>query len=84
MAQAARRIGVETWRDAVARRGDARGMRAECLAFFDARLAEGARDFEAAYLTLEAFEGLETVDLPGDPEAAEAIAERDQIEPPGS
>lgn len=84
MALAARRIGLENWREAVARRGARQGRERECLAAYDARLAEGARDFEAAYLALEACGCLDTVDLPGDPAQPQNLAERDQIEPPGS
>lgn len=84
MALAARRLGLETWREAVARGGARRGRERECLAAFEARLAEGAQDFEAAYLALEASGCLDTVDLPGDPAQPQILAERDQIEPPGS
>ncbi|MCG6121141.1 MAG: hypothetical protein MEP57_00315 [Microvirga sp.] len=77
-------MGLETWREAVSRRGAAHGCGPECLAAYDSRLAEGAHDFEAAYLALEAFGCLDEVDLPGDPAQSQILAERDQIEPPGS
>ncbi|TVR06953.1 MAG: hypothetical protein EA385_14265 [Salinarimonadaceae bacterium] len=68
----------------MARRGAQNGCAQECLAAFDSRIAEGASDFEAAYLALEAYGGLEVIDLPGDPSQPQILAERDQIEPPGS
>lgn len=59
----------ETWRDAVAARAGAR--RDTCLARFDALLASGRSDAEAAYRTLEEAALLWRADepgpLPGDP-----------------
>lgn len=59
MALIIKRKVTETWRDAVERRAGAlpSERRAECLAAFDAGLADGASEAESAYAALAA-EGL--------------------------
>lgn len=49
-----RKLG-ETWREAVGRRGGEFGLEQECLEAFEAHLAEGRLEAEAAFLTLRHF-----------------------------
>ncbi|MGY6569131.1 MAG: hypothetical protein ACXIVE_09065 [Salinarimonas sp.] len=84
MARVARKLGLETWRDAVARRGGKTGAARACLEAFDAYREAGESDFIAAYRALEDHDCLDHVILPGDPEQPLDEAENDQIEPPGS
>jgi hypothetical protein len=61
----ARRRPDEPWRDAVARRAGEFGLAAAALAAFDAQVAEGLTETEAAYRTLARL-GL-LVDVPDGP-----------------
>ena len=63
---AKRKVGT-TWRQAVAARAE--GAAEACLADFDARVAGGAGETEAAYRALQAQGLLWRIDLPGDPAA---------------
>ena len=62
--------GLESWRDAVARRkcGEA-GCAEACLEAFEAYRIAGDSEFIAAYRAMEKFDCLDRVSLPGDPEA---------------
>ena len=57
----------DTWRDAVARRGEAFGARSPCLRAFDDYLSSGKTDFEAAFLTLRDHHCLWLIEGPEDP-----------------
>ena len=72
---AAKRKVRQTWREAVASRGEAFGKRAACLEVFDSHVAMGKKDFEAAYLALGAHECLWLTEGPEDPFSATASAE---------
>ena len=63
----AKRKVAETWRDAVARRADAFGVRAACLRAFDDHLAAGKTEFEAAFLALRGQKCLWLIEGPEDP-----------------
>src|SRR3954452_5579433 len=63
----ARRKLTETWRDSVARRGALSGQRTACLRAYDVYVADGRKDFEAAYLALRDHQCLWRVDGPEDP-----------------
>ncbi len=65
----------ETWRDAVASRGDALGVKAACLQAFDAHLATGRQDFEAAFLALRDQRCLWSIEGPEDPFSATGPAQ---------
>ena len=69
---AAKRKVAETWREAVASRGDALGKRAACLDSFDAYCATGKQDFEAAFLALRDQQCLWLIEGPEDPFSAAA------------
>jgi hypothetical protein len=84
MALVVRKIGLESWREAVARRASADGQASACLAAFDAACADGAPEHIAAYRALDAHGCLDRVLLPGDSQKEPDRAESDQIEPPGS
>jgi hypothetical protein len=84
MARVARKLGLEGWRDAVARRGGEVGCARDCLEAFEAYREAGDSEFIAAYRALEKYDCLDLVSLPGDPEQPLDEAENDQIEPPGS
>ncbi len=84
MARVARKIGLESWRDAVARHAAAVDRVTECLAAFDSAFADGAPEHVAAYRALEAHGCLARVILPGDSQTEPEQAQSDQIEPPGS
>lgn len=84
MARVARKVGLESWRDAVARHAATANRVAECLAAFDTACADGAPEHVAAYRALEAHGCLARVILPGDSQQEPDQAESDQIEPPGS
>jgi len=84
MARVARKLGLESWRDAVARRGGEAGCAEACLEAFEAYRIAGDSEFIAAYRAMEKFDCLDRVSLPGDPEQPLDEAENDQIEPPGS
>jgi hypothetical protein len=68
---ARRKLG-ETWRDSVGRRGAMSGAAAACLRAYDAYVADGRKDFEAAYLALRDQRCLWRVDGPEDPFSARA------------
>jgi hypothetical protein len=51
----------ETWREAVARRGEELGLGADCLRAFDEELENGAHEAEAAYRALQRFDCLYVV-----------------------
>lgn len=84
MALVARRVGLESWREAVARRAAMANRAGACLAAFDAACTAGAPEHVAAYRALDAHDCLDRVTLPGDSQAEPERAENDQIEPPGS
>lgn len=84
MALVARKVGLESWREAVERRAARADRTAECLAAFDEARAAGAPEHIAAYRALDAHGCLDRVTLPGDSQAEPDRAESDQIEPPGS
>lgn len=71
---ARRKVG-ETWREAVASRGDALGLRTDCLSAFDAHLAAGKKDFEAAFLALQDQQCLWLIQGPEHPFSAAAPAQ---------
>ena len=71
---AARQKVGETWREAVARRG-ALGRQAVCLAAYEAYLAAGPQDFEAAFLALRDHGGLCSIEGPEDPFSQNAPAQ---------
>ncbi len=74
VALVARRRVTETWREAV-RRAASRASRAdEALETYEAALARGAGEHEAAFRTLQAMGLLEAVQLPGDPAAPAAAS----------
>ena len=66
----AKRKVNESWRDALRRRARLIGRERMCLELFDRELAEGKREFEAAYVALRECNGLWTVDGPERPFAA--------------
>ena len=82
MARVATRRTTESWREAVARHARARDLAEPCLLAFDALVAEGRGEAEAAFNALKRFDLLSVVDLPGDPGESLAAAEEDAIEPP--
>ena len=84
MALVVRKIGTETWREAVARRASASDLADICLAAFDAACAAGMPEHIAAYRALDSQGCLDRVMLPGDSQKEPDKAESDQIEPPGS
>ena len=57
----AKRKLTETWREAVARRDEPVAAEEAWLRVFDAYLADGRNEVEAAYLTLARFEALSFV-----------------------
>jgi hypothetical protein len=63
----ARRKIRETWREAVAARAGALGRQAACLESFEAYLAAGRQDFEAAFSALRDHGGLWSIEGPEDP-----------------
>jgi hypothetical protein len=67
MALVAKRKLTETWREAIARRGREFGREQDCLEPFDALVAAGMRDLEAAYQVLKQHGFLWPVDEPQDP-----------------
>jgi hypothetical protein len=67
MALVAKRKLTETWREAIARRGREFGREQDCLKPFDALVAGGMRDVEAAYQVLKQHGFLSPVDEPQDP-----------------
>lgn len=69
MALVARRSILETWREAVRRAASRAGRIEEALELYEAALARGSGDHEAAFRTLQAMGLLEQVELPGDPAA---------------
>ncbi len=71
---AKRKVG-ETWREAVASRGDALGKRSACLSAFDAHRVAGRKDFEAAFLALRDQQCLWLIEGPEDPFSATAPAQ---------
>ena len=79
MALVARRRMSETWAQAIAREAGERAP--SVLADFDARVARGEDEVDAAYRALEAHDALATVRLPGDPSDTPDEAEEAQIEP---
>jgi len=84
MALVARRVGLESWREAVARRAAMVDRGSACLAAFDEACAAGVPEHIAAYRTLDAHGCLDRVNIPGDSQKQPEQAENDQIEPPGS
>ncbi len=84
MALVARKVGLESWREAVARRAAMADRVNACLAAFDEACAAGVPEHVAAYHTLDAHGCLDRVILPGDSQQQPEQAENDQIEPPGS
>ena len=60
----ARRKVRETWREAVAARAGTLGWQLACLEAFEAYLAAGRQDFEAAFLALRDHGGLWCVEGP--------------------
>ena len=54
----AKRKLTETWREAVAKRGQEFAREDQWLRVFDAHLAEGKHEAEAAYMTLARFKAL--------------------------
>jgi hypothetical protein len=66
MALVAKRKLTESWREATARRGRQFGREQECLQPFDAFVAAGMSDFEAAYRALEPHGFLWPVEEPQD------------------
>lgn len=79
MALVARRRMSETWAEALMRAAGARAP--AVLADFEARLARGETEDDAAYRALEAHGALSVVRLPGDPSDTPDEAEEAQIEP---
>ena len=71
----ARRKVRETWREAVAARASAHGRQLACLESFEAYLAAGRQDFEAAFMALRDHGGLWRVEGPKDPFCADAPAQ---------
>ena len=85
MARVARKLGLESWRDAVARRGGEAGCAEACLEAFEAYRIAGDSEFIASLsrdgeirLSRSGFASPATRKQPLDE------AENDQIEPPGS
>lgn len=67
MTDVAKRRITNTWREAMAARGAGGGLAGESLAAYDALVAAGASEAEAAYRTLRDRRLLWSVDEPCDP-----------------
>lgn len=75
----AKRKTTETWREAVANRADGN---ADCLAAFDACVANGGTEAEAAYRSLAACGLLWEIQGPDDPGPRSAAADAEQRRDP--
>jgi hypothetical protein len=80
MALVAKRKLTESWREATARRAREFGREQDCLRPFDAFVATGMSEFEAAYRALKLHGLLWPVDEPQDPSADGAfVSDRETV-----